>query len=85
MILRFTPSKTEHTTGAEHVVDLKLCPMVLEERRFWPHDLRSGPIVVDERTGLPFLEDKFRSVWNRIKKGAELPAKLWARDIAHRR
>jgi integrase len=81
MILRYMPSKTEMTTEAEHTVDLRLCPMVLEELQHWPVEARSGPVITDNRTGLPYLERRARDWWNRVRKNSGLPPGLWGRDL----
>jgi len=81
LILRYTASKTENTTAAKHVVDLKLCPMVLEELTHWPEHERTGPVIKDARTGLPYSERLFRDSWKRIRGNAGLPSDLWARDL----
>ena len=45
LILRYTASKTQFTTGARGTVDFRECPMVLEELARMPQDApRSGPI-----------------------------------------
>lgn len=52
-ILRYTPSKTLHTSGAEVVLDLNKLPMVLEELAKVPAEARRGPLIVNPRTGFP--------------------------------
>jgi hypothetical protein len=46
MILRVTPGKTARTSGATIVIDLKLCPMVLEELATLSGP-RVGPVVIN--------------------------------------
>jgi hypothetical protein len=53
LVLTLTPSKTERSTGARVHVDLSRCPMVMAELAMIPQEARSGPLVVNERTGLP--------------------------------
>lgn len=61
LILRYQPSRTEHSSGAEVVVDLNLCPMVIEEFERLSLANRSGPVIVFERTGRPYsLNDQKR-------------------------
>lgn len=81
MILTFKPSKTERTTGKTIMVDLKLCPMVLEELEHIPADKREGPIVVSHRTGLPYRVGRFGDAWTRDRKKAGIPKDVWARDL----
>jgi hypothetical protein len=42
MVLRYTPGKTERSTGVEIVADLSLCPMVLEEIAAIPPEARKA-------------------------------------------
>lgn len=82
LILTLTPHKTEDSSGATVVVDLKLCPMVLEELPHVPADKHAGPMIVDERTGLPYYGANFRVYWRReVAPRAGLPVAMWNRDI----
>jgi hypothetical protein len=54
LILRYTPAKTLHTSGAKVVLDLKGYPMVMEELAKVPPEARHGPLIVNPRTGLPY-------------------------------
>lgn len=81
MVLTFKPSKTERTTGKTIIVDLNLCPMVLEEMEHIPVDRREGPIVVSPATGLPYRIGPFGSAWTRDRKAAGIPQDVWARDL----
>jgi hypothetical protein len=81
MILRATPSKTEYRTGAREVFDLKLCPMVMAELAGMPVEGRSGPLIVDAKTGLPFKHQNFQRLWRSVAKTAGLSDELWNRDI----
>lgn len=81
LILRLTPSKTRTRTGAAVEIDLKLCPMVLEEIVRIPHEARVGPIVVSEKTSLPWLAQNYRYAWRKIRKAAGIGAHVWNRDI----
>jgi hypothetical protein len=79
MILRYRPSKTEHSSGEEVAVDLTLCPMVLEELA---HVLaRTGPVVINERTGAPFLEHQFGQGWRLDRRAAGISPNVWNRDL----
>lgn len=82
LVLRLKAGKTEDTTGEEYIVDLKLCPMVMEELAHWTPEERRGPVIVDETTGLPYVPRVYEAWWRRrIRKDADLPAGLWARDL----
>ncbi len=81
MILRYTPTKTEFTSGAEVVLDLRLLPMVVEELAKVPVEARRGPLIVNPRTGLPYRNWYFGRVWNKVRKLTGIPAEVWNRDI----
>ncbi len=80
LVLLYTPSKTRASSGAEVVIDLRLCPMVLEEMARVPDEARSGPLIVNEATALPFTDQQFLSAWKRVRVAAGLPVELWSRD-----
>jgi hypothetical protein len=81
LILRVTPTKTEGVTDVRGTFDLRLCPMVMEELAGIPPEKRTGPLIADERTSLPYVYDTFKDAWRRDFKAAGLPAKLWNRDF----
>ncbi|KTS03761.1 hypothetical protein SB2_24580 [Methylobacterium radiotolerans] len=81
LVLRYTPSKTRASSGAEVLIDLRLCPMVLEELARVPDEARSGPLIVNEVSGLPYRDQQFLSAWKRVRTAAGLPAELWSRDL----
>jgi integrase len=81
MILRFTPTKTENTTAPEILIDLRICPMVMEELQDVPQSARKGPLIVDQRKGRPYSEDRFNEVWRAAAKAAGIPAGVWNRDL----
>ena len=57
LVLRLTPSKTEESSQARVVFDLKAYPMVVEELANMPDTGRCGPLIVNPRTGLPYRHD----------------------------
>lgn len=81
LVLRYIPTKTEHTSGAEVVFDLRLCPMVLEELIHFPLEKRTGPVVVFERVGAPYDRSSLIKTWRSVRSVAGLPNKLWSRDL----
>jgi hypothetical protein len=83
MILRVTPTKTEDTTAAAVMYDLTACPMVMEELNLVVglNDTKSGPLIVDERSGLPYRYTDFLAGWRKDFKAAGLPPKMWNRDL----
>jgi hypothetical protein len=81
MIMRVTPTKTEGVTDVRGTFDLRLCPMVLEEMALIAPEQRIDALIVDERTGMPYIYAAFKDAWRRDFKAAGLPAKLWNRDF----
>lgn len=80
MIMRYTPAKTEFTSGAEVVLDLRLLPMVIEELAIVPVEARRGPLIVNPRTGLPYRNWYFGEVWRKVRKIAGIRKEVWNRD-----
>lgn len=81
LVLRYTPGKTDDTSGARVLIDLRECPMVLDELSKAPEGSRRGPLIIDERTGLPYRYEVYRRAWRGDATAAGLPASLWNRDI----
>lgn len=80
-MLRWTPTKTEFTTGLPVVIDLAACPMVVEELALIPESERTGPLIVNPKTRLPYRNDKFHDVWCEVKEAIGLSRKAWSRDL----
>lgn len=80
LILRYTPAKTQFTSGAEVVLDLTKLPMVLDELERVPQDERRGPLIVNPRTGLPYRHEYFRVVWRRSAAKAGIGLSVWNCD-----
>jgi hypothetical protein len=78
LILRVTPSKTDGTTDARVVIDLKECPMVMEELAHIPPEQRRGPLVVAQN-GLPYRYGNWRRAWRSDFDAAGIRA--WNRDL----
>jgi hypothetical protein len=81
LILRWTPTKTENTTAPEIVVDLRACPMVMDELQDVPQSARKGPLIVNPETGRPYSEDQFNEIWRAAAQAAGIPKKAWNRDL----
>jgi len=81
MVLRYTPSKTDGTTGKTVAYPLTKAPMVMEELERVPLAERKGPVIKFEETALPYNPKKFQAGWRKDRKAANLPAHLWARDL----
>jgi hypothetical protein len=81
MVLTLTPTKTEKTTRARVKVDLTKCPLVMECLAGIAPEKRGGPLVISDRTGLPFWPREFDGLWRRVTKAAGLRPTLWNRDL----
>ncbi|HUL87827.1 MAG TPA: integrase, partial [Pseudolabrys sp.] len=79
--LRLTPSKTENTSEIKVAFDLTECPMVMAELATIPDDKRKGPLITDERTGLPYRYDVWGAGWRRDRKAANISPQVWNRDL----
>jgi hypothetical protein len=81
LILRYKPTKTAFTSGAEVAIDLAVCPMIMEDLDVIPLERRTGPMIIDPKTGRPYTKDRFSKVWKAAKKAAGIPADVWNRDL----
>jgi hypothetical protein len=81
LILRYTPAKTQFTSGAQVALDLKLMPMVMEELAKVPMEARRGPLIVNPRTGLPYRGWYYGRVWDKVRKLTGIPKTVWNRDL----
>lgn len=81
LVLRYMPSKTSMKTGLSVSYPLNRAQMVMEELAHWTADKRTGPVVVYEMNGRPYLSEVFSSMWSRDRKAAGLPGNVWARDL----
>lgn len=71
-------------------VDLKFAPMVLEELQAMFCELgepltrarlpASGPVIVDEETGIPYLTHAFRRRWRELARAVGIPDDVQNRD-----
>lgn len=66
--------------GKTKVYDLKLYPMVMEDLASIPPERRVGPIIIDERTGLPYTVKTFIERWRKIATAAGVPKSVQNRD-----
>jgi hypothetical protein len=78
-LLRIKPSKTTNTTGVELVFDLSVCPMVMAE--IGQIEGRTGPLIINERTGKPYRPTAMTDGWHADFAKAGLPEGMWNRDI----
>jgi hypothetical protein len=61
----------------EVVIDLKDCPMIMEELQdrfgLMSEMPRRGPVIISEATGLPYTDHSFRRLWRMIARKAGIP------------
>jgi integrase len=81
LILRYTPQKTQFTSAAQVVLDLRELPMVMEELAKLPDDARRGPLIVNPRTRLPYRNWYFGEVWRAVRKCTGIKTTVWNRDV----
>jgi len=80
LVLRYVPSKTSVKTGLAVTFPLSRAPMVMEELANWPEP-RTGPVIVNASTCLPFSGNYFGEGWRKDRNAAGLSSKVWARDL----
>jgi integrase len=81
MILRYTPAKTQFTSGAQVTLDLRECPMVMAELAKIPAEARTGPLIINPYTVIPYRQNTYYRLWKRIARAAGIPEGLWNRDL----
>ena len=81
ILAKVKPTKTEGTTEITVSFDLSVCPMVCEELAHIPPEKRTGPLIVNPSTGLPYIRHTFRNAWKADFKAAGMPTGMWNRDF----
>jgi hypothetical protein len=81
LVLRVTPEKTEGTSQARVAIDLRACPMVMEELGRVPVEKRTGPLIVNPTTALPYRQWYYRDLWRRVADRAGIDRAVWNRDL----
>ena len=81
MIFRYTPAKTQFTSGATVTLDLRMLPMVVEELARVPEEARRGPLIVNPRTSLPYRNWYYGEMWRKVRKIAGIRKEVWNRDM----
>ncbi len=81
MIFKYKPAKTQFTTAARVVLDLKMLPMVVEELAKVPEQSRQGPLIINPRTGLPYRNWYYGRVWRDVRKITGIRKEVWNRDM----
>jgi hypothetical protein len=70
--------KILNIAGEQHPLDLKHVPMVLDELGRLSHIPKTGPMIVCERTELPYAENHFSSLWRKIANAANIPKSVFS-------
>lgn len=78
LVLRKPTSKSRFRKRAE--MDLKRCPMVLEELEHVDTSNRIGPVIISEVTRQPYLTPTFYQLWRRLARKAGIPDDIWNMD-----
>lgn len=81
LLLRITPGKTEGSSQARVVLDLRSYAMVVEELAGIAPEARKGPLILNPRTGVPYRQWYFREVWRRCAAAAGVSRTIWNRDL----
>ena len=81
LVLRITPGKTEGSSHARVILDLRSYAMVMEELAGVATEARNGPLIINPRTGLPYRQWYFREVWKRSAAAAGVSQAIWNRDL----
>jgi hypothetical protein len=72
LVLRKPTSKSGGRKLA--AVDLRLCPMVMDELEHVPAERRVGPVIICEGTGQPYTAWWYSTLWRKIATKAKIPA-----------
>ena len=71
--------KVTTKTGSEAVFEIARYPLVVQElARF--QGPRVGPMVIDERSGLPYRNQRFSKRWREVATAAGVPADVYNMD-----
>jgi hypothetical protein len=81
LLLPVTPGKTAERSNARACFDLSVCPMVMQELAHIPEAERTGPLVINEATGGPYVAKTFQGNWQRDFRAAGMPKGMWNRDL----
>lgn len=76
MIMRIAATSK---TKSEAAFDLKACPLVMQVIEAHPLP-KLGPLIVSERTGLPYRENYYATEWREVARAAGVPDSIWSMD-----
>jgi hypothetical protein len=80
-VMRKMVSKTARSTAREAVCRLADYPDLMAELDRLPPERRVGPIVINERSGLPYTPEQARALFRLVARAAGLPDDLWNMDV----
>ncbi len=66
--------------GRKVEIDTTLYPLIAAEIARVPAARRIGPMIVDERSGLPYSEKEYGKRWRKIADAVGVPKGVWNRD-----
>lgn len=76
LVLKHVTSKRQKPL----TVPLRLAPMVMEELARFETLPTSGPVVIRERTGLPYTDDAYRRTWRMLADECGIPKNVQNMD-----
>lgn len=66
-------------TGAEAVFEISRYPLVVQELERWA-GRKVGPMILDERSGLPYRNERFSKRWRDVATAAGVPRDVFNMD-----
>jgi hypothetical protein len=78
--LRRVVSKTRFTSGAAVVLRIADYPDLVAELERVPAEKRVGPLVINEKTGMPYTANHYRLAFREIARAAGIPDNVWCMD-----
>jgi hypothetical protein len=75
LVMRISTSKTK----SDAAFDLTACPLVMQVIADHPLP-RLGPLIISEKTGLPYRENYYATEWREIARAAGVPDSIWSMD-----
>lgn len=78
--LRGRNALADSRAGKLMTFDLRRYPMVMQELALIPAERRTGPLVTDETTGIPYRTTTYRDRWRAIATAAGVPTTIQNRD-----
>lgn len=67
--------------GRRVEIDLSPYSMIIDAMKLVTPGLPGAPLIIDERTGLPYWPDSYSRRWRQIADAAGFPSEIWNRDL----